>query len=198
MHDAILTGSLRGSAAAMLLARGHRSRSRARARESGYVVLLGARNPTTGVEAANSLTNEQLDLRFIELNVTRTATISAAADRIEAHFGKLEVNNAGIIRMMGCRLSECRRVERAANEFSGRSGDGTSRAAAVEEVRSRPDRERLERAWVDYEAWRSNMAVPQVKMLGDCASKRCYCIPVVCTPGGETACESFLSSRPAA
>src|SRR5450631_4431081 len=47
--------------------------------KSGYVVLLGARDPTTGREAANTLTSERLDVRFVELDVTRMETISAAA-----------------------------------------------------------------------------------------------------------------------
>jgi len=66
--------------------------------KAGYVVLLGARNQATGREAANTLTKEQLDVRFVELDVTRRETISAAASRIEADFGKLDVlvNNAGI------------------------------------------------------------------------------------------------------
>jgi NAD(P)-dependent dehydrogenase (short-subunit alcohol dehydrogenase family) len=66
--------------------------------KAGYVVLLGARNPTTGREAADTLTSEGLDVRLIELDVTRMETISAAAARIEADFGKLDVlvNNAGI------------------------------------------------------------------------------------------------------
>src|SRR5258707_4759130 len=65
---------------------------------SGYVVLLGARNPTTGREAAGTLTSERLDVRFVELDVTRMEPIAAAAARIEADFGKLDVlvNNAGI------------------------------------------------------------------------------------------------------
>ena len=66
--------------------------------KAGYVVLLGARNPTTGREAADSVRNERLDVRFVELDLTRRETISAAAGRIEAEFGKLDVliNNAGI------------------------------------------------------------------------------------------------------
>jgi NAD(P)-dependent dehydrogenase (short-subunit alcohol dehydrogenase family) len=66
--------------------------------KSGYVVLLGARNATTGRAAADTLTSERLDVRFVELDVTRIETISAAARRIEADFGKLDVlvNNAGI------------------------------------------------------------------------------------------------------
>jgi NAD(P)-dependent dehydrogenase (short-subunit alcohol dehydrogenase family) len=66
--------------------------------KSGYVVLLGARNPTTGGEAADTLAREGLDARFVELDVTRRETISAAAARVAAEFGKLDVlvNNAGI------------------------------------------------------------------------------------------------------
>jgi NAD(P)-dependent dehydrogenase (short-subunit alcohol dehydrogenase family) len=66
--------------------------------KSGYVVLLGARNSTTGREAVDTLTKERLDVRFVEVDVTRMETISSAAARIEADFGKLDVlvNNAGM------------------------------------------------------------------------------------------------------
>jgi NAD(P)-dependent dehydrogenase (short-subunit alcohol dehydrogenase family) len=66
--------------------------------KSGYVVLLGARSPKAGREAAEALTRERLDVRFVEVDVTRRETLSAAAARIEADFGKLDVlvNNAGI------------------------------------------------------------------------------------------------------
>jgi NAD(P)-dependent dehydrogenase (short-subunit alcohol dehydrogenase family) len=65
---------------------------------AGYVVLLGARNATSGREAAETLRREGLDVRFVELDVTRMGTISAAATQIESDFGKLDVlvNNAGI------------------------------------------------------------------------------------------------------
>jgi NAD(P)-dependent dehydrogenase (short-subunit alcohol dehydrogenase family) len=44
------------------------------------------------------LAREGLDVRFVELDVTRMETMAAAAARIEADFGKLDVlvNNAGI------------------------------------------------------------------------------------------------------
>ena len=66
--------------------------------QAGYTVLLGARNPTSGREAAAILTGEHLDVRFVELDVTRMESISSAAARIGADFGKLDVlvNNAGI------------------------------------------------------------------------------------------------------
>src|SRR5258706_4937370 len=59
--------------------------------KSGYVVLLGARNPTTGREAADTLTQDGLDVRFVELDVTRMEVVSAAAARVEADFCKLDV-----------------------------------------------------------------------------------------------------------
>jgi len=66
--------------------------------KAGYTVLLGARNPMSGREAAAILTGEHLDVRFVELDVTRMESISSAAARIGADFGKLDVlvNNAGI------------------------------------------------------------------------------------------------------
>jgi len=66
--------------------------------KAGYVLLLAGRNPEAGRQAAANLATEGLDVRFVELDVTRAESISAAAARIEADFGKLDVlvNNAGI------------------------------------------------------------------------------------------------------
>jgi NAD(P)-dependent dehydrogenase (short-subunit alcohol dehydrogenase family) len=66
--------------------------------KAGYVLLLAARNPAAGRQAADILAQEGLDVRFVALDVTRAESISAAAARIEADFGKLDVlvNNAGI------------------------------------------------------------------------------------------------------
>jgi len=66
--------------------------------KAGYVLLLAARNPAAGRQAADNLAQEGLDVRFLALDVTRAESISAAAARIEADFGKLDVlvNNAGI------------------------------------------------------------------------------------------------------
>jgi NAD(P)-dependent dehydrogenase (short-subunit alcohol dehydrogenase family) len=65
---------------------------------SGLTVLLGARNQALGEQAAATLTSEGLDVRYIALDVTDPATIAAAANGIEADFGRLDilVNNAGI------------------------------------------------------------------------------------------------------
>lgn len=65
---------------------------------AGCVVLLAARNPTLGKEAAAKLVAEGLDIRFVPLDVTDRSAISAAAETIERNFGRLDilVNNAGI------------------------------------------------------------------------------------------------------
>jgi NAD(P)-dependent dehydrogenase (short-subunit alcohol dehydrogenase family) len=62
------------------------------------VVLAGARNQAAGREAADALRSEGRDVRFVELDVNRTETMSAPAALIQAEFGKLDVlvNNAGI------------------------------------------------------------------------------------------------------
>src|SRR4029077_9075933 len=66
--------------------------------KAGYVLLRAGRNPEAGRQAAANLVKEGLDVRFVELDVTRREIITAAAARIEADFGKLDilVNNAGV------------------------------------------------------------------------------------------------------
>ncbi len=65
---------------------------------AGMTVVLGARNAGLGEAAAIRLRAENLDVRFIELDVVRRATIESAAATILADFGRLDVlvNNAGI------------------------------------------------------------------------------------------------------
>ena len=64
----------------------------------GFTVLLGVRDETRGAEAASELTQEGLTAHSVLLDVTDSKSIAAAAQRIEAEFGKLDVlvNNAGI------------------------------------------------------------------------------------------------------
>ena len=64
----------------------------------GCTVLTGARNSKLGEEAARRLTAEQLDVHFILIDLDNSATIAAAAARIDAEFGRLDilVNNAAI------------------------------------------------------------------------------------------------------
>lgn len=65
---------------------------------NGLIVLLGARNAELGEAAAAALRSEGLDVRFIEIDVVRLATLTTAAERIDVEFGRLDVlvNNAGI------------------------------------------------------------------------------------------------------
>jgi NAD(P)-dependent dehydrogenase (short-subunit alcohol dehydrogenase family) len=61
-------------------------------------VLVGSRDKKRGEEAAAKLASEDLDARYIDIDVTNPATIGAAAHRIAAEFGHLDIliNNAGI------------------------------------------------------------------------------------------------------
>ncbi|KAF9531026.1 hypothetical protein CPB83DRAFT_850044 [Crepidotus variabilis] len=67
--------------------------------EKGHVVYVGARNPVSGKEAVEKLTANGLkNVKFVEIDVNKTSTITAASKSIESAEGKLDVlvNNAGI------------------------------------------------------------------------------------------------------
>ncbi len=61
----------------------------------GFTVLVGSRNPEHGEAAAAGIGG---DARSLQLDVTDGASIAAAAERVRAEFGRLDVlvNNAGI------------------------------------------------------------------------------------------------------
>jgi NAD(P)-dependent dehydrogenase (short-subunit alcohol dehydrogenase family) len=63
--------------------------------ENGYIVYLGSRNAENGDKAAATLGD---NARAIQIDVTQQDSIAAAAARIEAEQGRLDllVNNAGI------------------------------------------------------------------------------------------------------
>ncbi|MGB6691226.1 MAG: SDR family oxidoreductase [Terracidiphilus sp.] len=66
---------------------------------AGCVVLLGARDVERGQQAVRQLGQAGPgDVHFIEIDVTRQDTITAAAQQIESRYGRLDilVNNAGI------------------------------------------------------------------------------------------------------
>lgn len=67
--------------------------------KAGMTVLLGARNASLGEEAAAKLRGEGLDVRFVEIDLVKDDTITAAAARVASEFGRLDVlvNNAGIL-----------------------------------------------------------------------------------------------------
>lgn len=64
----------------------------------GITVLLAARDAAKGEQAAATLKAEGLNVTPILLDVTDSASIAAAAKKVEAEYGKLDilVNNAGI------------------------------------------------------------------------------------------------------
>jgi NAD(P)-dependent dehydrogenase (short-subunit alcohol dehydrogenase family) len=68
--------------------------------EAGHTVLLGARDPDRGTTAAEQLTADGLDARFVPVDVTSPDTITAASALIEQDYGRLDIliNNAGISR----------------------------------------------------------------------------------------------------
>jgi NAD(P)-dependent dehydrogenase (short-subunit alcohol dehydrogenase family) len=66
---------------------------------AGCTVLLGARDADRGQQAVRQLELDGLaDIHFIELDVTRQDTITAAAQHIESRYGRLDIlmNNAGV------------------------------------------------------------------------------------------------------
>ena len=65
---------------------------------SGCTILLGARNQVLGEDAAARLAAEHLDVRYLPIDLDDSATIAAAASRIDAEFGRLDilVNCAGV------------------------------------------------------------------------------------------------------
>jgi NAD(P)-dependent dehydrogenase (short-subunit alcohol dehydrogenase family) len=64
----------------------------------GITILVGARDQARGETAAEQLRAEGINARPVHLDVTRQATIDAAAAWIEQTYGKLDilVNNAGM------------------------------------------------------------------------------------------------------
>jgi NAD(P)-dependent dehydrogenase (short-subunit alcohol dehydrogenase family) len=62
-------------------------------------VLLGARDAAKGEAAAAKLRAEGFDARALELDVTVSASIQRAADKVAQEFGRLDilVNNAGVM-----------------------------------------------------------------------------------------------------
>ena len=64
----------------------------------GFTVLVGARDSGRGTAAVESLASEDIDARFVQIDVTDVQSINSAAKLIAAEFGKLDVlvNNAGI------------------------------------------------------------------------------------------------------
>ncbi|WP_054816604.1 SDR family oxidoreductase [Nocardia arizonensis] len=64
----------------------------------GMTVLLGARDAERGKAAAEALSGEGADVRFVRIDVTDAESIAATATEVRAEFDTLDVlvNNAGI------------------------------------------------------------------------------------------------------
>jgi NAD(P)-dependent dehydrogenase (short-subunit alcohol dehydrogenase family) len=64
----------------------------------GVTVVMAARDPQKGEEAAATLRKEGLDVRFLKLDVTDKRDYAAASAYPEEQFGRLDIliNNAGI------------------------------------------------------------------------------------------------------
>jgi NAD(P)-dependent dehydrogenase (short-subunit alcohol dehydrogenase family) len=66
---------------------------------AGCTVLVGARNAERGQQAVRQLEQAGLgDVHFLEIDVTKQETITAAAQWIEGRYGRLDIlmNNAGV------------------------------------------------------------------------------------------------------
>ena len=66
--------------------------------KAGHHVLLGARDEARGREAEKTLRDEGIDVRFVAIDLSNSASLSAAAADIEANEGRIDilVNNAGV------------------------------------------------------------------------------------------------------
>ena len=65
----------------------------------GITVLLAARNPKKGAEAAAQLRGEEIDAHPVTLDVSDPESIRRAAEQVERDYGRLDilVNNAGVM-----------------------------------------------------------------------------------------------------
>ncbi|KAM6497358.1 hypothetical protein JOM56_007831 [Amanita muscaria] len=66
--------------------------------QKGHRVYLGARNDASGQDAVAKLKQENLDVKFVRLDITNAESIKSAKEVIEKNEGKLDVlvNNAGV------------------------------------------------------------------------------------------------------
>ena len=65
----------------------------------GMSVWMGARDRTRGEEAVRALRDEDLDVRFLQIDVADNQSVRSAAETVRAEVGALHVlvNNAGIV-----------------------------------------------------------------------------------------------------
>lgn len=90
----------------------------------GYLVLLGSRDRARGEAACRTIDG---DVRALEIDVTSSGSIAAAAARVREEFGRLDVlvNNAGISRAAGSGTASIAELRRR----------GAPSSATLDEVR---------------------------------------------------------------
>lgn len=66
--------------------------------KTGHHILLGARDEARGLAAAKTLQDEGIDVRFVAVDLSDSASLAAVAADIAAHEGRIDIliNNAGI------------------------------------------------------------------------------------------------------
>jgi NAD(P)-dependent dehydrogenase (short-subunit alcohol dehydrogenase family) len=64
----------------------------------GYTLLLGVRDPKIGKKTEEQFKSKSLDAHFVQLDVSKTESITQACEFIKKEYGRLDVlvNNAGI------------------------------------------------------------------------------------------------------
>lgn len=67
--------------------------------QKGIKVLLGARDEKRGLEAANILKSEGLDVEYVNVDVDNLETHKSVGNYIQENYGKLDIliNNAGVM-----------------------------------------------------------------------------------------------------
>lgn len=67
--------------------------------QKGIKVLLGARDEKRGLEAANVLKSEGLDVEYVNVDVDNLETHKSVGNYIQENYGKLDIliNNAGVM-----------------------------------------------------------------------------------------------------
>jgi NAD(P)-dependent dehydrogenase (short-subunit alcohol dehydrogenase family) len=89
MTNALITGANKGIGFATAAQLGR----------SGVKVLVGARDTEKGDQAVRLLREQQVDAEAVEIDVTNSASVRAAAARVQMDHGHLDilVNNAGVL-----------------------------------------------------------------------------------------------------
>lgn len=66
---------------------------------AGVAPIVGARDPGGGQRAVDQLRRQGVDAESVELDITDSASVTAARDEIDARHGRIDIlaNNAGVL-----------------------------------------------------------------------------------------------------